>query len=301
MFARILLSFLLIGTVNLNLSSQELNFSVKINTQKVQKADPVIFETLTQTMLEFLNNQKWTDDVFQLDEKINCNLLLTIQEEVSETGFKAELAIQSSRPVFNSNYETPLLNYIDKEVSFSYQQFQPLQFSRNTFNDNLSAILSFYVYVILGLDYDSYEPRGGENYFQIAQEIVNNIPQGVADANSGWRSLDGDRNRYWMIENILSPRVRIFRESFYNYHRQGLDYMAGDIEKGRGAIKTALEAIVGVTKSYPNSMIIQMFANSKANEIIEIYKVSPQEERTVISQILSGLDPANANRYRVLR
>ncbi|MEY2949425.1 MAG: DUF4835 family protein [Saprospiraceae bacterium] len=301
MFARVLLSFIFIGGINISLIGQELNFSVKINTQKVQKADPVIFETLTQTMLEFLNNQKWTDDVFQLDEKINCNLLLTIQEEVSETGFKAELAIQSSRPVFNSNYETPLLNYIDKEVSFSYQQFQPLQFSRNTFNDNLSAILSFYVYVILGLDYDSYEPRGGENYFQIAQEIVNNIPQGVADANSGWRSLDGDRNRYWMIENILSPRVRIFRESFYNYHRQGLDYMAGDIEKGRGAIKTALEAIVGVTKSYPNSMIIQMFANSKANEIIEIYKVSPQEERSVISQILSGLDPANANRYRVLR
>jgi len=301
MFARVLLSFIFIGGINISLIGQELNFSVKINTQKVQKADPVIFETLTQTILEFLNNQKWTDDVFQLDEKINCNLLLTIQEEVSETGFKAELAIQSSRPVFNSNYETPLLNYIDKEVSFSYQQFQPLQFSRNTFNDNLSAILSFYVYVILGLDYDSYEPRGGENYFQIAQEIVNNIPQGVADANSGWRSLDGDRNRYWMIENILSPRVRIFRESFYNYHRQGLDYMAGDIEKGRGAIKTALEAIVGVTKSYPNSMIIQMFANSKANEIIEIYKVSPQEERSVISQILSGLDPANANRYRVLR
>jgi hypothetical protein len=236
-----------------------------------------------------------------LDEKINCNLLLTIQEEVSETGFKAELAIQSSRPVFNSNYETPLLNYIDKEVSFSYQQFQPLQFSRNTFNDNLSAILSFYVYVILGLDYDSYSPRGGENYFQIAQEIVNNIPQGVADASSGWRSLDGDRNRYWMIENILSPRVRIFRESFYNYHRQGLDLMAEDVEKGRTAIKTALEAIVGVTKSYPNSMIVQMFANSKANEIIEIYKVSPQDERMIISQILSGLDPANANRYRVLR
>lgn len=300
MFIRVLLSLLLVGFFH-NSWSQELNFSVKINTQKVQKADPVIFETLTQTMLEFLNNQKWTDDIFQLDEKINCNLLLTIQEEVSETGFKAELAIQSSRPVFNSNYETPLLNYIDKEVSFSYQQFQPLQFSRNTYNDNLSAILSFYVYVILGLDYDSYEPRGGENYFQIAQEIVNNIPQGVADANAGWRSLDGDRNRYWMIENILSPRVRIFRESFYNYHRQGLDYMADDVEKGRQTIKTALEAIVGVTKSYPNSMIIQMFANSKANEIIEIYKMSPSEERTIISQILSGLDPANANRYRVLR
>lgn len=300
MLKRFLLFLLFFGILNLAWS-QEFNFSVKINTQKVQKADPVIFETLTQTMLEFLNNQKWTDDIFQLDEKINCNLLLTIQEEVSETGFKAELAIQSSRPVFNSSYETPLLNYIDKEVSFSYQQFQPLQFSRNTFNDNLSAILSFYVYVILGLDYDSYSPRGGENYFQIAQEIVNNIPQGVADANSGWRSLDGDRNRYWMIENILSPRVRIFRESFYNYHRQGLDYMADDIGKGRGAIKTALEAIVGVTKSYPNSMIVQMFANSKANEIIEIYKMSPPEERTVISQILSGLDPANANRYRVLR
>lgn len=293
-------SFLLIWISPCALLSQEMKFSVRINAQKVQTADQAIFETLAQTMTEFLNNQKWTDDIFGDTERINCNLLLTIQEE-SGTGFKADLAIQSSRPVFKSSYESPLLNHIDRDVTFIYQQYDPLQFSRNSFTNNLSAVLSFYVYVILGLDYDSYSPRGGENFFQIAQEILNNIPQGAAESNPGWRSMENTRNRYWLIENLLSPRIRVFRESVYNYHRQGLDVMSSDPVKGRTAIKNSLEAIAGVTKAYPNAMIIQMFANAKGEEISEIFKPAPSEEKVQIGQLLSVIDPSNVNRYRTLK
>jgi hypothetical protein len=291
---------LLLICFGINLYPQELNFSVRINAQKVQVADQSIFETLSQTMTEFLNNQKWTDDIFSNTERINCNLLLTIQEE-SGTTFKADLAIQSTRPVFKSSYESPMLNHIDRDITFSYQQYDPLQFSRNTFTNNLSAVLSFYAYIILGLDYDSYSPRGGENYFQIAQEILNNIPQGSAESNQGWRSMESTRNRYWLIENLLSPRIRVFRESIYNYHRQGLDLMSSDVVKGRNSIKNSLEAIAGVTKTYPNAMIIQMFANAKGDEINEIFKPAPSSERLDVGQLLSVIDPSNANRYRALR
>ncbi len=288
--SRIFYPLIIFCLFSFDLFPQELKFSVRINAQKVQTADQAIFETLAQTMTEFLNNQKWTDDIFGDTERINCNLLLTIQEE-SGSGFKADLAIQSSRPIYKSSYESPLLNHIDRDVTFSYQQYDPLQFSRNTYTNNLSAILSFYVYVILGLDYDSYSPRGGENHFQIAQEIINNIPQGAAESNPGWRSMENTRNRYWMIENLLSPRIRVFRESLYNYHRQGLDVMA----------ENSLEAMAGLTKAYANAFIIQMFANAKGDEISEIFKPAPNEERLQIGQLLSVIDPSNANRYKSLR
>ena len=203
--------------------AQELNCSVKVNAQKRQLVDPKVYETLEQTIREFMNSTKWTDDFFQTEERINCNILLTIQEELSATSFSADLAIQASRPVFNSDYETAILNHIDKEVTFSYEEFQPLIFSRNTYNDNLSAVLSFYAYVILGLDYDSFSLFGGEPYLQAAQEIINNVPSSAAAANKGWRSVDGNRNRFWIAENLLSPRIREFRETWYQYHRHGLD------------------------------------------------------------------------------
>ena len=281
--------------------AQELNASVKVNTQKLQTVDPKVFETLEQSLNEFLNSQKWTGDVFELEERINCNFVLTVQEERSPTSFKADLAIQASRPIFGSTYETALLNHIDKDVTFVYEQFQPLQFSRNVYNDNLSAVLAFYCYLILGMDYDSFSPLGGEPYFQIAQEILNNVPQSAAAANAGWRSLDGNRNRYWIIENILSPRVRPLRQAMYDYHRQALDIMAEDVAAGRVIMSKALEQIGEVNQAYPNSMIVQMFVNSKSLEVVEVYKKGTRQEQDLVIQIMSKIDPTNASRYRSIR
>ena len=281
--------------------AQELNFNVKINVQRLQTADPVVFETLEQTITEFVNSQKWTNDVFEQEERIQGNLLLTITDELSPTRFKADLAIQSSRPVFNSSYQTALLNHIDKEVVFDYEQFQPLYFTRNAYNDNLSSVLSFYVYLILGLDYDSFSPFGGEEYFQIAQEIVNNVPQSVAAAVGGWRSLDGNFNRYWIIENILSPRVRPYRQAMYDFHRQSLDIMADDPAAGRAVMLQALQAVRDVNQAYPNSMIIQMFVNTKGQEVTEIFKVGDLTEKNTFIQVMSRIDPSNSGRYRAVK
>ncbi len=283
------------------LLAQELNCNVRVNVQKLQTVDPRVFETLEQSMNEFLNNQKWTNDYFELEERINCNFLLTIQEERGPNSFKADLAVQASRPVFGSSYETSILNHIDRDVPFTYEQFAPLQFSINGFNDNLSAVLSFYVYVILGLDYDSFELYGGEAYLQTAQEILNNIPQAAATANPGWRSLDGDRNRFWIIENLLSPRVRPYRQAMYQYHRQALDMMTTDVDAGRAIMMKSLEEINKVNQAYPNSMIVQMFTNAKSAEIIEIFKKGTRLEQSQFIQVMSKIDATNASKYRAIK
>ncbi len=295
------LFWIFICCLPLLLNAQEVNFTVRVNVQKLQTVDPKVFVTLEQTLNEFLNNTKWTNEVFENRERINCNLLLTIQEERSPTTFRADLAIQATRPVFNSDYETTLLNHIDRDVTFFYEQFQPLQFSRNVYNDNLSAVLSFYVYVILGLDFDSFALYGGEPYFRIAQEIVNNVPQGAAAANPGWRSIDGNRNRFWIVENLLSPRVRPFREAMYNYHRYALDIMADDVTAGRAVMVKAMEDIQDVFQAYPNAMILQMFVNAKAGEVIEIFKRGTNDEKEMVIRVMSRIDATNASTYRQIR
>ncbi|MDX1943202.1 MAG: DUF4835 family protein [Saprospiraceae bacterium] len=284
-----------------SLWAQELNTTVKINIQKLQTVDPKVFQTLEQSIREFMNSQKWTDDYYETSERITCNILLTIQEETSPTSFKAELAIQASRPIYNSAEETVLFNHIDRDVTFIYEQFQPLIFSRNSYNDNLSHILSFYAYIILGMDYDSFALLGGEKYFQAAQEILNSIPENAASVNKGWRSLDGNRNRYWIIENILSPRVRPFREAMYEYHRLALDVMSENVSNGRTAIVGAIEKIGNVNQAYPNSMIVQMFNNTKSQEIVEIFKRGTLAEQDKVIQIMSRVDPANSSKYRQIK
>ncbi|MBX2927173.1 MAG: DUF4835 family protein [Saprospiraceae bacterium] len=281
--------------------AQELNFSVKINTQRLQTVDPRVFETLEKTIQDFLNNTKFTDHIYEPGERINCNLQLTIQQELSPTRFKADLAIQSSRPIFGSNYQTTMLNHQDRDVTFDYEQFQPLIFSRNAYNDNLSAVLSFYAYIILGLDYDSFSSLGGDPYFKIAQDILNNVPQGAAVANPGWRTLDGNRSRYWIIENMLSPRVRAMRQAMYDYHLHGLDVMYKEPAAGRAIILQALDEIGQVNQVYPNSMVVQMFNQTKGTEVTEIFKGGSFQEKDRVIGIMTRIDPSNAARYRTVR
>ncbi len=294
---RYILLFVLIIFCKLG-SAQELDFTVNINTPKLQTTDPKVFESLKESMLNFLNNQKWTDDSFDPKERIKCNIQMTIKDELSSNSFSADFAIQAVRPVFGSTYETPLLSHVDKDFNFTYEQFQPMNFTKNSFSDNLTAFLSFYVYVILGMDYDSYSLYGGESYLQTANDILTTIPPNAASAYPGWRSLDGNRNRYWIIENLLSPKIRDFRQAMYDYHRQSLDLMSEDVETGRAIMMQALETISKVNRSYPRSMIIQMFTNAKSGEIIEIFKKGTREQKTRVRSIMSKIDASNASKYR---
>ncbi|MCR9101997.1 MAG: DUF4835 family protein [bacterium] len=283
------------------MQAQELEVIVRTNTQKLQQADPQIFETLASSIAEFMNNQKWTNDAFEPEERIKANILITIQEELSQVAFKADIAVQASRPVYNSNYDTPLLNYIDKGVVFTYEPFQPIQFSQNRFNDNLSSCLAFYAYIILGLDYDSFAAYGGEPYFQAAQEIVNMVPDGAAAASPGWRAIDGDPSRFFLIENLLSPRVRPFRQAWYEYHRQGLDVAANDVATCRAIIAASMEQFRDVDQAYPNSMIIQTFSDTKADEIMEIFKKGTPQEKNKVVQTMTRLDASNTSKFRALK
>ncbi len=292
--------FVFVLFVFVNAKAQELRFEISISTPKLQTVDPKVFDTMKSTLENFLNNQQWTDHVYEQDERIDCKVQLTITEEVSPTSFKAELFIQSKRPIYGSTYQSVLLSHVDKNVSFDYQEYQPLEFTRSNFSNNLTSILSFYVYYILGLDYDSFSPFGGEEYFQLANEILNAVPATVSAIHKGWRAPDSNRNRYWMIENILNPRVRPYRQLWYDYHRQSLDLMEQDPTAGRTIIEKGLIELDKLNRNFPNMMIMQMFANAKSGEIVEIFKGGTKDEKKNVIQVMSRIDVANASRYRAI-
>ncbi len=287
--------------LGLGLSAQELDANVTIRTPKLQTADEKVFQDMEKAIQEFLNNQKWTNDVYEEDEKIKVDFAITISDELSQTSFKAEINIQSTRPVFGSNYETALLTHLDKDVVFTYDQFQPLEYSENVFTDNLAAVLAFYVYVIIGMDYDSFAPFGGEQYFQLAQDIVNNIPPTIASQVPGWRSTEGNRNRYWIVENLLTPRTRPYRQAMYDYHRQALDVMHKEAGTGLAVMSTAISQIGEVNRNYPNSMIMQMFSNTKRDEIVDIFKAGTPQQKDGVIRVMQKIDPSHASGYRQIR
>ncbi|MEL6971433.1 MAG: DUF4835 family protein [Bacteroidota bacterium] len=298
-----ILLFGLLGLLNVAIG-QEFNVTCKVNTQQLQLVDPAVFTTLEQGITEFLN-QKWTNDIFDPEERIDCNFIFTLQKEVSATSFEMTLAVQSSRPIFGTDQSTPILNTIDNYVSFEYEQFQPLQFSENRFENNLTSILAFYVNIILGMDYDTFSPTGGDQYFQKAQEIVNNVPAGLYGTYLGWSSTDGSnsrgsRNRFWVIENLLSPRFKPLRLGMYQYHRLGLDMMTADIPVARAAISEVITTLGQVDQSYPNAILTQLFLNAKRQEILEIFKRGTNAERNSVRQVMTRVDPANGADYRSL-
>jgi hypothetical protein len=278
--------------------AQELEVKVTINTPKLQTADPRVFETLRTSIQEFMNNQKWTEDKYEQLERIRVDIVMTITKELNNNTFEADFSLQSTRPVFNATYETPLFKHQDKEVTFSYQEFQPLEYSQSTFTDNLTFVLAFYANIVIGLDYDSFSPFGGEAYFQAAQDIVNRVPPNVASNVPGWRSVENNRNRYWLVENLLSPRIRPMRQAIYDYHRQGLDMMYQDPYAARAVMTLALESLSGVNQNYPNSVIMQTFANTKSDEIIEIYKAAAPQEKNSVIRVMERVDPPRASNYR---
>ncbi len=281
----------------LNLNAQELNFTVKVVTNPGQGriADPKVFTSLEAALKELVNNTKWTDDIFEQNERITGSIQLTIKSELSTTQFTGELAIQASRPVYGTDYTTPIFTHLDREVQFSYEQFQPLQFAKNTFGDNLTASIAYYVYIMLGMHYDSFAPQGGEAYLQLAQDIYNTVP---SSAKGEWQGKElGNRNRYWFVENLLSPRLKNFRGGLYEYHRLGLDVASIDVNRCKASILQCVEKVDEAHQAYPNTLIVRSFAVTKADEMINIFKNASPEQKTRFIQLMSRLDPANAGKY----
>lgn len=282
---------------------QELEMNVSVLTQASINSltnDPAFFKELQNSMMEFLNTTKWSDDEFQPLEKIKGTVQLTITEEVQASVFKAELVWQTERPVFRSSYSSPVISLIDKNVAFTYNGLQPLLKTTNTFYDNLSSILSYYVYLTLGMDYDSFSLNGGEPHFLKAQEIITSLPSNYS-RDEGWKNDgSGRRNRFWLMENILNPRMRQFRQAFYEYHRLSLDKMYEDADRSRATMLSSLTSMGQANIDYPNSYLIQMFGDAKKDEIIEIFKPGDKGQKTKVKAIMVGMDFTKTSRYEAL-
>ncbi len=290
---------MVLGTCGM--TAQELNIKVKVTTPKLKLADPAVFKAMETAISEFYNNTKWTEDDFDDNEKIEGDLLIAITEEISTNSFLADFRLQTIRPVYHSSYSTQILNHVDKEISITFTEYQPIENNKNAYTDNFSSILTFYAYVILGFDYDTFAPLGGESNFQIAQNIINNIPPSVSDADQSWSALGPKRSRYKLMENILNPRCKDYRQAYYDYHRHSMDRMASDVDNSVNVMLEGLKSIDIVNRNVPNSMILGMFADSKRDEIIEIFKPADKNARTSVYRIMTAIDPAQADRYNPLK
>ncbi len=283
--------------ISLNLPAQELRCNVQVVTSQIQGTNRQKFSTLQKDIYEFVNNRSWTDDVFGNEERIEANILINLTEEISSDEFKGTIQVQARRPVFNSSYSTVLLNYMDNNLHFHYTEHETLEFSESRHDSNLTAILAFYVYIILGLDYDSFSHNGGGDFFQKAETIVSNAQNAP---ERGWRSFESNRNRYWLISNLRDSRYAPVREWNYRYHRLGLDIMSERPDRARMEIAESLELLRKVHREKPDPFmpIMQVVLNAKSDELVNIFSESNPEQARRVLTILREIDPANTPKYQ---
>jgi Domain of unknown function (DUF4835) len=290
--------------------SQELQARFTVITSKVStQVDKKVFTTLQGALTNFLNTRRWTNDAFQATEKIQCNFLLTIDPIDPTLGkdvYKAKLTVQAARPIYNTSYDSPIMNFLDENVTFKYVEFQPVEFNENRVqgNDpmvaNLTAVLAFYANIILGLDYDSFSLRGGDQYFQKAWNIVNNAPESGSQI-SGWKSFESLRNRYWLAENFNNNRYALIHDALYSYYRSGMDIFYENEDAGRTGILNCLNFLNTINNENPNSMALQFFFQGKSNELVKVFSKAASEPKTRARELLTKLDITNASAYKELK
>lgn len=290
-FLAVLALFVAVGV-----SAQELNARVEINTDKIEGSNKDVFTTLQNDLAEFMNSRKWTDAVFANEERIDCSFILTINNYSGNT-MSGNLQITASRTVYNSSYTTPIFNFKDDNFSFSYAQYDRLEFNENQYESNLMSIMAFYSYIILGVDFDTYSRFGGQKYFEKA-ELVANLARTSDDA--GWKAYDSDKNRYALISNYMDNGLRGLRELFYDYHRLGLDMMSQNVENGKTQILSSLPALQSMNSAKPFSVSLQNFANCKLNELVDMFRNSSASDKQKVYEILSSVLPTQTSKMKDL-
>ena len=305
MFKKGFVSFVFLVSTML-IHGQEIQARFTLMADKISsQADKKIFQTLQTALVNFLNNRRWTTDAFQPKEKIQCNFLLNIDQDLGNNTYKGTLTVQAARPVFNTSYDSPIMNFQDNNIVFRYAEFQPIEFNENRVqgNDpvaaNLTAIFAYYVNLILGFDYDSFSLRGGDTYFQKAWNIVNNAPEGKDI--TGWKSFESLRNRYWLAENLNDNRFALIHDALYAYYRTGMDIFYDKEEEGRNGIMNSLNFLSTINKENPNSMILQFFFQGKSTELIKIFSRGNTDQKIRARDILTKLDLSNAAAYKELK
>lgn len=293
-----LLLLLTLITFASGLNAQDLNVRVQILSPQIQNPNQRIFGVLETSIRDFLNNRRWTSDPLQAQERIDCNFVITINSWDGASNFKAEAQIQSSRPVYGTSYNTTVLNINDKDFDFSYSEGQPLDYTDQNFTGNLTSLLAYYAYIITGLDYDTFSKLGGTPYFNKAQVVVNNAQNAP---NGGWKAFENLRNRFWLSENLANKTYSPIRESFYEYHREGLDVMADNPKKAEKQILGVLPKLQKIDKQKQGSMLPQLFFTAKADELVKLLSSASPQERMKAYNFLAEIDPANLSKYDALK
>lgn len=289
-------SFFLLLSISF-VQAQELNCTVKVNADKVGGTNTQVFKTLEKSLTDFVNKTVWTDQVYKISEKINCTMVINVTAYESDK-FTATIQVQSSRPVFNSTYSSSVFNYNDKDFNFNYTEFQNLTFNPNSFDSNLVSVISFYSYMILGFDGDTFSLNGGTKNFEIAQEIVNTAQSG---GYKGWNMGDGTQSRYSLIYDILSNTYSPFRAAMFSYHFEGLDTMNKDLKSAKTTIKSAIAEFLKINSVKPNAFLTRVFIDAKADEIVSIYSGGPSIPIDDLLENLGRISPTNATKWATIK
>lgn len=275
--------------------AQELKCSVTINATQITSSDRNIFEEMDKAIEQFMNTRKWTTDIYKQHEKINCNFLITITKMPAIGNFTASVQVQSARPVFNTNYQSLLFNFADRDWEFEFIESMQLEYSDNTFMSNLTSMLALYAYLIIGLDMDSFSELGGTPYYQKALNVVNNAQQ---SNRPGWQSIGSStRSRYWLVENLNNPQMVELRKALYSYHRLGLDTFDQDPDKSRTTILNGLRDIKKIRDINPNSILVISFFDAKGKELANIFSNGNIQVRREAYDIITAIDPSNRSNY----
>ena len=293
---RFIIVFLLL--ISFTAKSQELNCNVIVNAQFTGNENFQIFRTLQTQLREFVNSTKWTEKEFGPQERIECGIFINVTEYDNSDLFKASIQVQSSRPVYGSTYSTPIYNVNDKDFTFRYVEFQNLLYNQNQFESNLISVIAFHIYMVLGLDADSFAPNGGDDYLKQAQTIVNYSQQENA---KGWKLEDGLQTRFALIDNIMSPTFKEYRSVMYDYHRNGLDLMSEDPKRGKEAVANAIQEFNAMNRRRPNSFLLRTFFDAKGDEIEQIFSDGPSVPITELVATLNRVAPMYSSKWRSIK
>lgn len=282
----------------MGVQAQELNCTVTINSDQIEGSNKSVFETLQQVITDYINNNRWTNMTFSEKEKIECSLMIIVNS-VKDNLYLCEMQLQAKRPVYNTSYSSPLINFKDNAFHFTYQEFDRIEYQQNTFTNNLTAMLAYYVYLILGHDCDSFQRLGGSPYFQACEDIVSAC-QSASMSNEelkGWKAFDSNRNRYALINNLQDEAFKKYREYYYEYHRLGLDNMAANVANARALIAKGMPVLRETNRTRPATYVVNTFLDAKADEITNIFQKGTDKEKKEVYEILMDIDPTRGNLY----
>jgi len=277
--------------------SQELQANVVINSALINQTNQQVFKTLEKAINEFINSQRWTDEVFLPEERIRCNFIFTINSYNNDT-FQGTLQIQAERPVYGTSYRTVTFNYLDKEIGFKYQEFQPIIYNPNAFQGDLAAMISYYIYIVLGMDAATYQKQGGEKHFRAAQRITAFAQQSNV---SGWKQVDGNRNRYWLIDNLIAGIANNYWEGIYSYYREGLDKMLKNNKEAKESIAESFLLFEKYNQRYPNNMLLTLFFEAKVQEIVAIFSGGEKTDTKSVENTLKTIAPFFSSSWRKIK